>query len=133
MRRPTRSRRRKNAYIVAGILVFLLVFLRPIAGFFVSRIEIGKPALASLPDGVYEGASSVPPVRVRASVKMEGGRIARIDILEHFNGKGKPAEAIIPRVLERQSLDIDVIAGATWSSKAILKALENALEPSAKK
>jgi len=47
-------------------------------------------------------------------------------IIEHFNGRGEKAEAIIPRVIEAQSLDVDVVSGATGSSKAILKAIEDA-------
>lgn len=35
---------------------------------------------------------------------------------------------IINRVLEKQSLDVDVVTGAIATSKGILKAIENALK-----
>jgi len=34
---------------------------------------------------------------------------------------------IVDSVIENQSLDVDAISGATYSSKVILKAIENAL------
>ncbi len=79
-------------------------------------------------DGVYEGKAYLLPVSVRIRATVSRGRIQSIDILKHFNGQGKPAEAIVPRVIEAQSLGVDVISGATHSSLTILTAIENALE-----
>lgn len=78
-------------------------------------------------DGVYEGKAYLLPVSVRVRATVSGGRIQSIDILKHFNGQGKPAESIIGKVIQAQSLGVDVISGATHSSLTILKALENAL------
>ena len=41
--------------------------------------------------------------------------------------KGKPAKAIVPKIVDAQSLEVDAVAGATNSSKVIKKAIENAL------
>ena len=38
-----------------------------------------------------------------------------------------PAVAVIDEILKSQSLDVDVVSGATNSSKTIMKAIENAL------
>jgi uncharacterized protein with FMN-binding domain len=78
-------------------------------------------------DGTYEGKAFILPVSVRVKTLVSGGRLVSVDLLKHFNGQGKSAEVIIPRVIEKQSLGVDVIAGATYSSLAILKALEDAL------
>jgi uncharacterized protein with FMN-binding domain len=59
---------------------------------------------------------------------MQRGVIQNIDLIKHFNGRGEKAEVIIPKVVEAQSLKVDVVSGATASSKAILKAVETALE-----
>ncbi len=40
---------------------------------------------------------------------------------------GQPAEAIIEDVVEDQSLDVDSVSGATYSSRVILKAIEATL------
>lgn len=79
-------------------------------------------------DGVYEGGAFLLPVWVKVRATVSGGRIASIELLKHFNGQGKPAEAIVDRVVEAQSLGVDAISGATHSSLTILKAIENALD-----
>ncbi len=38
------------------------------------------------------------------------------------------AEIITDKVIDTQSLQVDAISGATYSSKTILKAIENALK-----
>ncbi len=50
-----------------------------------------------------------------------------IDILEHKNGRGKPAEIVVDRMVEEQKIDVDAVSGATNSSIVIKKSVENAL------
>jgi uncharacterized protein with FMN-binding domain len=83
--------------------------------------------VSSVKDGQYVGSAFLLPVSVKARVSVTGGRIASIELLTHFNGQGKPAEALIPVVIKAQTLGVDVVAGATHSSLTILKALQNAL------
>jgi uncharacterized protein with FMN-binding domain len=80
------------------------------------------------PDGIYTGSYEILPVKVVVRVNVEDGEIADIFILEHQNGLGGKAERIVKDVLERQSLNVDVVSGATASSKAILRAIENAIQ-----
>ena len=91
-------------------------------------IVITNPDLQQVADGTYRGESKVGPVRVTLDVTVENGTYQSIQLIRHFNGRGKSAEAIIPTVMSAQSLEVDVISGATGSSKAILKAVENALK-----
>jgi hypothetical protein len=56
------------------------------------------------------------------------GAITAITVLDHSHGPGHGSDAIIDRVIAAQSLDVDVVSGATLSSKVILKAIETALE-----
>jgi uncharacterized protein with FMN-binding domain len=90
-------------------------------------IVITSPDLSKVADGIYQGKSKVGPVRVTLDVAVQNGVITSINIIKHFNGRGKKAEAIVPQIIEAQSLDVDVISGATGSSKAFLLAVENAL------
>ncbi|NCA99584.1 MAG: FMN-binding protein [Clostridia bacterium] len=92
-----------------------------------AAINIADVAVSQLSDGIYEGEFRTIPVSARVRVTISDGRMQNIDLLEHNNGQGKPAEAILQKVIEQQSLAVDVIAGATYSSKVILKAVENAL------
>jgi uncharacterized protein with FMN-binding domain len=90
-------------------------------------IVITSPDLHTVADGTYRGDSKVGPVRVTLDVTVQDRAMTSIEIIRHFNGLGKKAEAIVPKIIEAQSLEVDVVSGATGSSKAILKAVENAL------
>jgi uncharacterized protein with FMN-binding domain len=93
-----------------------------------ASIVITMPDLSRVADGTWVGKYTVGPVLAKVSVGVAAGRITIFSILEHRNGRGKAAEALAPLVVERQSVALDAIAGATYSSKAILKAGQNALE-----
>jgi uncharacterized protein with FMN-binding domain len=88
----------------------------------IADIDISK-----LDDGVYNGSYSTFPVAAKVRVTIKDHRITAIELLEHNNGLGADAEVIPDRVVEAQTLDIDSVSGATYSSRVILKAIENAL------
>lgn len=112
------------ALVLAGLAGYAyLSSLRP------EGLQFTKVDLSSIPDGEYDGEAKITPVKVSLTVKVEAGRIISIDIKEHVNGKGKKAEEITGKVIESQSLDVDTISGATWSSYTILKAIEDAIAP----
>ena len=92
-----------------------------------NEIVIITPDLSKIADGAYQGNSKVGPVKVTLVVDMQGGAMSSIQLIEHRNGRGKKAEVIVSRIIEAQSLDVDVISGASYSSKAILQAAEHAL------
>ncbi len=91
------------------------------------KIAVTTPDFSSLPDGVYRGSYDGGLVKATVDVSMAGGRIEGVTIVSHRCGKGKPAEAIVNDVVKAQSLDVDVVSGASRSSKVILKAIEVAL------
>ena len=94
----------------------------------ISTVKIGMPDLGRIPDGTYTGTELVFPVRAKVAVGVQGGRLSSFTILGHFSSShGKPAEQLASIVLEKQTLLVDAVAGATISSKVILKAAENAL------
>ena len=79
-------------------------------------------------DGTYSGEANQFPIKVKVEVNIQNQRITKLILLEHQTGEGQSAEAILDHVLDAQSLDVDVITGATYSSILILKAIEDALE-----
>ena len=93
----------------------------------ISDIEIKTPDIAKIQDGVYNGSFDALLVSAEVDVVVEGERITDIIIKKHKNGRGAKAEAITEEVVNRQSLEVDAVTGATNSSKVILKAIENAL------
>ncbi|HUI69763.1 MAG TPA: FMN-binding protein [Spirochaetia bacterium] len=93
------------------------------------KIDVKTPSFASLPDGTYRGSYDGGLVNATVDVTVASGRIEKVTIVSHRCGRGKPAEAIVDDVVKNQSLDVDVVSGATRSSKVILKAIEVALTP----
>lgn len=93
----------------------------------IQHIEVNPLAFTELKDGSYHGTFDLFLVKTEITAEMEDGKLIEFTLDEHENGRGEPAEAIIQRVLEEQTMEVDMVSGATASSKAILKALENAL------
>ena len=94
----------------------------------IKKLAINKVDLSKISDGKYTGSYDVNLLSAKVSVTVKDHKIENIDLLEHKNDRGKPAEVIPSMVVKAQSLQVDTISGATNSSKTILKAIENALE-----
>lgn len=83
--------------------------------------------LGNIPDGVYEGRCRTSVVNAGVLVTVQEHAMTEIELTSHDNGRGAPAKVILDRMLREQTTDVDVISGATCSSKVIRKAVENAL------
>ena len=92
-----------------------------------SDIPIEAIDLSAVPDGTYEGSYQAFPVAAEVKVTVQGHRMTAIDLVKHNHGQGEAAEAIPDRVMKAQSLQVDTISGATYSSKVILLAIQDAL------
>lgn len=92
-----------------------------------NEVEIVLVDLSRLEDGTYEGEYKVFPIEVIVLVTIVDHTITKIDLIKHVSGQGAPGEAVIDLVIDKQSLDVDFISGATYSSKVILLAIEDAL------
>ncbi len=89
--------------------------------------ELVSPDLALIADGTYVGSHRSGLVSAKVELTVKDHAISSFVIKKHRCGKGRPAEAIAARVLEKQTLAVDVVSGATASSRVILKAAEKAL------
>jgi len=108
-----------------GLLIFLMAAAVSCT---MPLIEIGNPDLSLVLDGTWEGYYDATLVKARVSVVVSGHYIESVTILEHdCSSIGEKAEVIVYDIVEQQSLDVDVISGATDSSLCILKATELAL------
>lgn len=90
--------------------------------------EIPAVDLSRVEDGTYTGEYSVYPIIVNVRVTVEDYAITDIQLLKHQNGKGRAAESIPGEVVRTQSLQVDAVSGATYSSKVILLAIADALD-----
>lgn len=126
---------KKKIILVIFAAIILLVFLGGIIIYnkiqndleSLSQLQIEEIDFSLIDDGEYWGDYSAFPVSAKVKVTIFNHEITEILILEHSNGQGGDAENITSSVIASQSLQVEVIAGATYSSKVILKAIENAL------
>lgn len=91
-------------------------------------IPLSRTDLNGLSDGVYEGAYKNGPVGAVVRASVSGGKLAEAVVVKHDCGRGRPAERILSDAVAAQTLDVDSVSGATWSSRVLLKALDIALE-----
>jgi len=128
------SKMKKRILVITGavILIGLLIggkYLLDVQNYKddIAAIQIEQIDLANVPDGSYEGSYDVNFIKVKVRVDVKDHAITNIELLQHENGKGAPAEAIISEVISAQTLDVDTVSGATNSSKMILKSIETAI------
>ena len=123
----------KRTFILLSIVIVLLIGGRLLLSSIenklneLSRMNTAMPDLNQVRDGVYQGDYSTFPVSAQVEVTVIDHVITDIRLLKHTNGQGESAETIIPEVLRTQSIKVDAITGATYSSKVILKAIELSL------
>jgi len=85
--------------------------------------------LSTIEDGVYNGEyTKALAVSSEVEVTIQNNRITNIEIIKHINGQGGPAEVIINDIMEYQSLLVDDIAGATYSSRVLKLSIQDALK-----
>ena len=95
-----------------------------------SQDSDASSASGAYKDGEYLGKASAYNGNVEVKVSISGGKITAIDIVktkddeEYFFDAQKK---VIPEILEKQSTDVDTVAGATTSSEGIAHAVQKAL------
>lgn len=86
-------------------------------------------------DGTYDGEADGFGGTIAVEVTVEGGQITDLAITS-ADGEDSAylsnAEAIIPKIIEAQSADVDTISGATFSSTGIRNAAQEAIEKAEK-
>ena len=83
-----------------------------------------------LKDGKYQGNGTGFKGNVKAEVVVSGGKISSINILENVDDAPyfDKAKTLIPSIISKQSLRVDSISGATYSSNGIKSAVRDALK-----
>ncbi len=115
--------------ITAVVLIFTGLFLLIGRGLDANSQPVltGVTAIG-LADGTYEGGYDGGRWTNRVKVAVAGGRIENIVLSQDvmFNDAKVSAE-LFQRVIKAQSTQVDAVAGATVTSNAYLKSIENAL------
>lgn len=82
-------------------------------------------------DGTYEGMGVGFAGKIKVKVVVEDSKIVSIEVTE-IEADDAPfvakAKGVIESILQYQTMDVDTVSGATYSSKGIIAAVRNALE-----
>lgn len=133
---PSRKRR-PLARVLIGVGVVLLVIVVALGVMVLvtegqrredRNLEIADVDFSQVPDGDYRG-SYQGWNQFEVNVTVSGGKVTGIEVAD---GSRDPSTAVTDEVLERvigeQSLQLDAVSGATITTNALLKAVEQALE-----
>ena len=96
----------------------------------VRNMTIQNIEVARVADGTYTGDFSYDGFTYEVEVAVEARAIRSIRVLKNRTSseRARNAERVLVSVVRKQSLKVDAVTGATTTSKAFLKAVENALK-----
>ena len=125
----------KTLWIVLAVLALLAIPLLSLMFYGmgeIRRLVIAEVDLGKLADGAYTGSYHKGRWTYDVEVTIESHRITavknlnkRMETLKDWNEKAEAA------MLNKQAINIDVVSGATITTKAFEKAVERALTSSA--
>lgn len=106
------------------------------AGVVSTLMFVGTAAAAvSYTPGTYEGEAIGRNGPVKVQVTVAKDRIESIRVVSHNESAGlsdAPINTLPKTIVDKQSLAVDVFSGASFSSKAVIGAVENALKKATK-
>ncbi|MGB7595382.1 MAG: FMN-binding protein [Erysipelotrichaceae bacterium] len=126
----------KKALRIIGAVVVLLIFVSIIASsIFMTGLDKGKKVvvgtinLSTVADGTYEGNYILNRWTNTLKVTVKDHKITNIVVVKDVVFKlDAVTKGVFSAVIDKQSLAIDIQSGATVTTKAYLKSIENALK-----
>lgn len=120
-------------WIVVGLAVVGL-FFGVVGSVVTSRyrnLKIADTDTAKLKDGTFTGEAEMAGYVYRTVVVIRNKKIVSVKAVDNRKSPyAYLAEGVFRKVLKNQNANVDVITGATTTSKALLKSVENALSKS---
>ena len=106
-----------------GFATFNAVKLNKIRNMPIKNIVITK-----VNDGIYKGEAYVGNYTYKVKVTVENHKIVNIEGVDNRKSSYVTyAQGVFTKIIKQQKVDVDAITGATTTSKAFMKAVENAL------
>ena len=126
----------KKVLKIVGAIVVLLIFVAIIMStVFMTGLDKGKNIAvgtidaSNIADGTYEGHFDLNRWTNTLAVTIKDHKVTNIAILKDVVFKlDAVSKGVFEEVITKQSLAIDVQSGATVTTKAYLKAIEDALK-----
>lgn len=92
------------------------------------RLQVGRVDFSKLKDGVYEGQHKGGRWSNKVRVAVASGKVTGIEVVRDvWLPKPELTKQVVSDVIASQSLEVDIVSGATVTTRAYLKAMENAL------
>ena len=120
------------AVVIAAVVVLATALLAGRMAVMAGRLDAAYAAVAAVDlsrvaDGEYVAEFGDFLVRAEVAVSVRGGRITEVTVLRQECGPGYEAAAVPSRIVAAQNPLVDVVSGATGSSKSIMVAAHRAL------
>lgn len=117
------------------LIIIILMVLTAAGGIYylthgmddVKEMSLNGINLTRISDGTYYGSCESGRWANTLAIHVEGGRITKIDVSKdvRFVQEGVSND-LFEKVISKQDTRVDTVSGATITSKAYLKAIENA-------
>jgi len=124
----------KKVLIGLGIFVVIIIIFGVLFFFrarqmvqVIDSTVIENVDLTQIEDGVYAGEFGDFLVSINLEVAVQDHKITNIKIIEQRSSPDHEARETVDRIVEAQSPKVDVVTGATGSSKCIMIAVQKAL------
>lgn len=125
----------KRVLKVIIIIIIAFVIVAAVGIFYLTRglesgakVQVGSVNTSSLSDGNYEGTYNEGRWTNKVAVTVKGGKITDIKLIKDVAfSKSEVIDALFKNVIKAQNTTVDAVSGATVTSKAYLKSIENAL------
>jgi len=116
-----------NRYIAISLALFFLIY-----AFLPLSQTYGKPQgimnMVNIKEGVYQGIGVGFGGNIQVQVTVKDNKINKIDVISHRETSGYYEEVyrnICREIIETQNLNIDVISGATATSRGFLSGVKS--------
>jgi len=125
---------KKIILICAGVFIIAIIVLGIIVTDGLSEgmgVSVNSVDLSNIPDGSYVGSYEFKRWSNSVVVHVSNNNITGIEMDEDVFGAAVTDAfgEIVNRVIDAQDTTVDAVSGATVTSKAYLKAIEDALTP----
>lgn len=83
-----------------------------------------------LKDGSYDGSAEGYKGTIKVTVTVSGGKVTDIKVTDENDTPEffSRAETLLDDIVSGQTLEVDAVSGATWSSAGLVNAVTDALQ-----
>lgn len=119
--------------LIVGIVLVALIGIMAIGAFSgmgaVRRLAVNPVDLAGIEDGAYSGSFRKGRFSYSVEVTVKDQRIQAVKSTRKPQAQDAVIRKIFARIVEVQSVQVDTVSGASLTTRAVSKAVENALHP----